>query len=297
MIHKPGTDGKKSLKTAGGKTTSSMRLAAVGFAAAVALLLASPRPAHADNKTSAERPKILKDVGIDQNLNHQIPLDLTFRDSTGKSVKLSQYFGDKPVVLSLVYFNCPMLCSMVEDGLVQSMKKVSFDIGDKYNVLTISFDPHDTPQIAAAKKALYVGEYGRSDADKGWHFLTGDQNSIQQLTKAVGFHYTFDPTTGQFAHAAAVMVLTPEGKLSAYFYGIQYPPGGLRLALVEASQRKIGTPVDAVLLFCCAYNPATGKYGLIVSRLLMIAGVLTILTIATLIFMLSRAGKHKHAHA
>jgi protein SCO1/2 len=269
----------------------------MGFAAAVVLLLATSRTARADNKTSAERPQILKDVGIDQNLNQQIPLDLTFRDSTGKSVQLKQYFGDKPVVLSLVYFNCPMLCTMVEDGMVQALKKVSFDIGDQYNVLTVSFDPHDTPQIAAAKKALYVGLYGRHGADKGWHFLTGDQDSIRQLTKAVGFHYAFDPATGQFAHATAIMVLTPDGKLSRYFYGIQYPPGGVRLGLVEASQRQIGTPVDAVLLFCCAYNPATGKYGLIVSRILMIAGVLTILTIATLIFMLSRAGKQKHAHA
>lgn len=295
MMQLPGTHGTKSFETTGRKAARSKRLTAMIFAGAVVLLFAIPRPARADNSTSTERPQILRDVGIDQNLNQQVPLDLTFRDENGKSVQLSQYFGKKPVVLSLVYFGCPMLCTMVEDGLLQSLKKVSFDVGDEYNVLTVSFDPHDTPQIAAAKKALYVGLYGRPGAEKGWHFLTGDQDSIRQLTKAVGFHYAFDPVSGQFAHATAVMVLTPEGKLSRYFYGIQFPSGGLRLALVEASQHKIGTPVDAVLLFCCAYNPSTGKYGLIISRILMIAGVLTMLTIATLIFMLSRAGRHAHA--
>jgi protein SCO1 len=266
-----------------------------GMACAVLFLLCCAIPAKADNTSSTERPKILRDVGIDQNLNQQIPLDLTFRDETGKTVQLSQYFGKKPVVLSLVYFGCPMLCTMVEDGLLQSLQKVSFDVGDQYNVLTVSFDPHDTPEIAAAKKALYVGLYGRPGAAEGWHFLTGDQASIQKLTKAVGFHYAYDAASGQFAHATAIMVLTPQGKLARYFYGIQYPPGGIRLALVEAAQEKIGSPVDAVLLFCCAYNPATGKYGLVISRLLMIAGMLTVVTIAALIFMLSRAGTQARA--
>ncbi len=285
----------KGLEGTGQEAAGRKRPAAMGLLCAAVLLLGSSTPARADNSTAAERPKILRDVGIDQNLNQQIPLDVTFRDETGKPVELRQYFGKKPVILSLVYFGCPMLCTMVEDGLLQSLKKVSFDVGDEYNVLTVSFDPHDTPEIAAAKKALYVGLYGRPGAEQGWHFLTGDEASIQRLTKAAGFHYAFDPASGQFAHAAAIMVLTPQGKLARYFYGIQYPPGGLRLALVEASQEKIGTPVDAVLLFCCAYNPSTGKYGLIISRILTIAGVLTVLTIATLIFMLSRAGRHAHA--
>jgi protein SCO1 len=264
-------------------------------AAAAILLLAGAMPARADHSTATERPKILRDVGIDQNLNQQIPLDLTFRDETGKTVQLRQYFGKKPVVLSLVYFGCPMLCTMVEDGLLQSLKRVSFDVGDQFNVLTVSFDPRDTPEIAAAKKAVYVGLYGRPRAAEGWHFLTGNEASIRALTKAVGFCYAYDAQSGQFAHATAIMVLTPQGKLARYFYGIQYPPGGLRLSLVEASQEKIGSPVDAILLFCCAYNPATGKYGLLVSRLLMIAGGLTVLTIGTLIFMLSRTPKRAHA--
>jgi protein SCO1 len=252
---------------------------------------------RADDSTAANRPKILRDVGIDQNLNQQIPLDLKFRDETGKTVELSQYFGKKPVILSLVYFSCPMLCTLVEESLLQSLKHVSFDIGDQYNVLTVSFDPHDTPEMASAKKSVYVGLYGRKGAAQGWHFLTGDEPSIKALTKAVGFRYTYDPTTGQYAHATAIMVLTPQGKLARYFYGIQYPPGGLRLSLVEASHEKIGSPVDAILLFCCSYNPATGKYGLLVSRLLMIAGGLTIVTLGTLVLMLSRSNKHKHAHA
>jgi protein SCO1/2 len=252
-------------------------------------------PLRADTSTATQRPKILRDVGIDQNLNQQIPLDLTFRDETGKTVQLRQYFGKKPVVLSLVYFSCPMLCTMVEDGLLQSLKHVNFNVGEQYEVLTVSFDPHDTPQMAAAKKDVYVGLYGRPKAAEGWHFLTGDEPSIRALTKAVGFRYAYDPASGQYAHATAIMVLTPQGKLARYFYGIQYPPGGLRLSLVEASHEKIGSPVDAILLFCCAYNPATGKYGLLVSRLLMIAGGLTLLTVGGLIFMLSRTRQHAQA--
>lgn len=267
----------------------------LSISAAAALLLAGVLPLHADNSTASQRPNVLRDVGIDQRLDQQIPLGLTFRDETGKTVQLRQYFGKKPVVLSLVYFGCPMLCTMVEDGLLQSLKKVNLSVGDQFEVLTVSFDPHDTPQIAAAKKALYVGLYGRPHAGEGWHFLTGDQASIHALTEAVGFHYAYDPQAGQFAHATAVMVLTPQGKLARYFYGIEYPPGGLRLSLVEASHGKIGSPVDAILLFCCAYNPATGKYGLLVSRLLMIAGGLTALSIGTLIVMLSRARPHAQA--
>lgn len=259
------------------------------------LLLAGAVPVRADDSSASARPKILRDVGIDQNLNQQIPLGLNFKDETGKTVELRKYFGKKPVVLSLVYFGCPMLCTMAENGLLQSLKEVNFSVGDQFEVLTVSFDPRDSPEIAAAKKALYVGLYGRPGAAEGWHFLTGDEASIRALTKAVGFRYAYDAPSGQFAHATAIMVLTPQGKLARYFYGIQYPPGGLRLSLVEASHEKIGSPVDAILLFCCAYNPATGKYGLLVSRLLMIAGVLTVLTIGALILMLSRTPRHAHA--
>ena len=240
-------------------------------------------------------PPLLRNVGIDQRLNEQVPLNLTFRDETGKTVQLADYFGKKPVILSLVYFHCPMLCTMVENGLLNTLKTLKFDVGDEFNVLTVSFDPKDTPDFAAAKKAIYIGLYGRKNAAEGWHFLTGDEPSIKALTKAVGFRYNYDPQTGQYAHATAIMVLTPQGKLSRYFYGIQYPAGDLRLGLVEASDNKIGNPVDELLLLCCQYNPATGKYGLIISRALQIAGLITILSLGTLFLVISRAKRHSNA--
>ena len=276
------------------KSTTNIWAIAAVLVAIVAC--AAPLRANTDNSNSADRPKILRDVGIDQRLNEQVPLDLPFKDETGKTVKLGDYFGKKPVILSLVYFDCPMLCTMVENGLMQSLKQVNFDVGDEFEVVTVSFDPRDTPEVANAKKALYVGLYGRKGAAKGWHFLTGNQPSITALTKAVGFRYAYDPQTGQFAHATAIMVLTPQGKLARYFYGIQYPPGGLRLALVEASHEKIGSPVDAVLLFCCQYNPATGKYGLIISHVISIAGGITVLILGTLMFILFRSEPHSAVH-
>lgn len=272
------------------------RASAIWFSCIAAiLLLSSPIPASADNSSAGERPKILRDVGIDQNLNGQVPLDLTFRDESGQSVQLGRYFGKKPVVLSLVYYDCPMLCTMVEDGLLQSLKQLKFDVGDEFDVLTVSFDPRDKPAVAAAKKALYVGLYGRPGAAKGWHFLTGEQDSIRRLTQAVGFRYAYDPQTAQFAHATAIMVLTPEGKLARYLYGIHYPAGDLRLSLVEASENKIGSPVDAVLLFCSHYNPATGKYGLIISRVISIAGLVTVLALGTFLIILFRGGRRASA--
>ena len=259
-----------------------------------AFAIAGLAPAHAvDN--SKVTPQLLRNVGIDQRLNEQVPLDLTFRDETGKTIKLADYFGKKPVVLSLVYFHCPMLCTMVENGLLNTLKTLKFDVGDEFNVLTVSFDPKDTPDFAAAKRAIYVGMYDRKGAAQGWHFLTGDEPSIQALTKAVGFRYNYDPETGEYAHATAIMVLTPQGKLSRYFYGIQYPAGDLRLALVEASDNKIGNPVDELLLLCCRYNPATGKYGLIISRALQIAGLITIVCLGTLFLVISRAKRHSNA--
>jgi protein SCO1/2 len=254
------------------------------------LALVGAATAHAED--SSTRPPLLRNVGIDQRLNEQIPLDLQFRDETGKTVQLGQYFGTRPVVLSLVYFNCPMLCTMVENGLLQSLKNLKFDVGKEFDVLTVSFDPKDKPELAAAKKAVYVGLYGRRGAAQGWHFLTGDEASIRELTKAVGFRYNYDPQTEQYAHATAIMVLTPQGKLSRYFYGIQYPSGDLRLSLIEASANKIGSPVDELLLFCCQYNPATGKYGLIISRVIKLAGLITVLSLGTLMLVMFRGGRH-----
>jgi protein SCO1 len=238
------------------------------------------------------RPDLLKDVGIDQKLNQQVPLDLTFRDETGKTVQLSQYFGQKPVLLSLVYFNCPMLCTQVLNGMEASMKGLPMDAGNEFNAISVSIDPSDKPVLAAVKQQMYVGMYGRPSGAQGWHFLTGDEDQIKKLADAVGFRYAYDPDSKQFAHASAIMVLTPDGKLSKYFYGIQYSPRDLRLGLVEASARKIGTPVDSMLLFCYHYDPHTGKYGLLISRLIQIGGLLTVLGIGATMLILFRRERY-----
>lgn len=240
-------------------------------------------------------PPLLHGVGIDQELNHRIPLDLVFRDETGKLVHLRNYFGTKPVILSLVYFTCPQLCPMVENALLASLKQIRFNIGQQFNVLTVSFDPRDTPSVAYAKKAVFLSMYNRKGASQGWHFLTGPEVSIKALTSAVGWHYNYDKKTGQFAHATAIMVLTPQGRLSRYFYGIRYPAGALRLALVEASHNKIGSPVDEVLLFCSRYDPATGKYSLVISRVLFIAALITVICLGGLLLVMFRGGRHAHA--
>src|ERR1700735_1860843 len=232
------------------------------------------------------RPELLKQAGIDQKLNDSIPLDLKFRDEHGRTVERAQYFGSKPVILSLVYYNCPMLCTQVLNGLERSMKLIPMDIGSDFNVVTVSIDPTERPVLAEAKQALYTGLYGRPGAAQGWHFLTGEEPQIRQLADAVGFRYAYDPDSKQFAHASAIMLLTPEGKISRYFYGITFPSRDMRLGLVEASEGKIGTPVDQVLLFCYHYDPSTGKYGLLISRLIQLAGAVTVLAIGSLILVL-----------
>jgi protein SCO1/2 len=236
------------------------------------------------------RPPGLEHVGFEQKLNGQIPPDLTFRDETGKPVRLGDYFGKRPLILNLVYFRCPMLCGEVLSGLTTSLKMMTFDVGKQFDVLTVSFDPRETPEIAAAKKAEYLKRYGRAGAATGWHFLTGDEANIKALTNAAGFQYQFDPKTGQFAHATAIMVLTPGGKLAQYFYGVEYTPKDLRLGLVQASDNKIGNVVDQVLLYCYHYDPATGKYGAIISRVLRLAGLATVLILGTMLVVLFRVG-------
>jgi protein SCO1 len=238
------------------------------------------------------RPDLLKNVGIDQKLNQQVPLDLTFRDETGKAVRLGQYFGQKPVILSLVYFNCPMLCTQVLNGMEAAMKGLPMDAGNQFEAVTVSIDPSDRPVLASVKKQMYTGMYGRAGAAEGWHFLTGDEEQIKKLADAVGFRYAYDPDSKQFAHASAIMVLTPDGKISKYFYGIQYSPRDLRLGLVEASARRIGTPVDSILLFCYHYDPHTGKYGLLISRLIQTGGLLTIAAIGIGMLVLFRRERY-----
>jgi protein SCO1/2 len=247
-------------------------------------------PAPELGQTANGLPKALQEVGIDQKLNEQVPLDLVFKDEGGKEVKLSDYFNGKPVVLSLAYYNCPMLCTQVLNGLTGAMKGMSFNAGDEFNVITVSFDPREKPDLAAEKKQVYLKSYQREGASQGWHFLTGDEESIKKLTQAVGFRYKFDQATNQYAHASGIMVLTPQGKLSHYFYGIDYAPKDLRLALIEASENKIGTPVDQLLLYCYHYDPATGKYGPVIMNIVRLAGIATIIAIAALILLLRKRG-------
>ncbi len=234
-------------------------------------------------------PKTLDNVGIDQKLNEQLPLDVIFRDETGREVRLGEYFNHgKPVILSFVYYECPMLCNQVLNGLAGSLKTLSFNVGTEFEVVTVSFDPRETPQLAAAKKDSYMARYNRAGAEKGWHFLTGDQKSISALTQAAGFRYAYDEKNQQFAHASAVMLTTPEGRMARYFYGIEYAPKELRLGIVEASANKVGSPVDQLLLYCYHYDPASGKYGLAIMNIVKLAGAITVIGIVLLIFLLSR---------
>ena len=234
------------------------------------------------------RPLGLKNVGIEQRLNQQIPPTLAFRDENGRAVQLGDYFGKKPMILNLVYYQCPMLCGEVLSGLESAMRVLKFDAGKEFDVLTVSFDPKETPEMAAAKKAEYLKRYGRPGAAAGWHFLTGPAASIDALTKAAGFQYQYDPKSGQFAHATAIMVLTPEGKIAQYYYGVEFAPKDLRLGLIQASQNKIGTVVDQVLLYCYHYDPSTGKYGAIISRVLQLAAGATVLILGTFLIVMFR---------
>ena len=237
--------------------------------------------------------EVLKQVGIDQRLDNQVPLDLSFRDESGREVKLGEYFKPgKPVLLTLVYYECPMLCNQVLNGVVGTLDAVTFTPGKEFEVVTVSFDPREGPELAAKKKETYLKRYRRDGAGAGWHFLTGDKDSIDRLADSVGFHYVWDEQSQQFAHASAIMVVTPEGRLSHYFYGIEYSPKDLRLALVEASKGEIGSPVDALILYCYHYDPATGRFAPVMA-VLRAAGVLTVFGLAALIYYLTKRARGK----
>ena len=274
-------------------TNNSKRILASGFVLVVMTL-----PALGQSMTQGimsppanVRPPGLKNVGIEQHLDEQIPPELAFRDETGRSVRLGDYFGKKPVILNLVYYRCPMLCGEVLSGLESALRVLKFDVGKEFDVLTVSFDPRETPAMATKKKAEFLKRYGRPIAADGWHFLTGPQISIDALTKAAGFQYQYDPKTGQFAHSTAIMVLTPEGKIAQYYYGVEYAPKDLRLGLIQASENKIGTLADQVLLYCYHYDPATGKYGAVIARVLQLSGLATVLLLGVLMTVLIRHGR------
>ena len=237
-------------------------------------------------------PPVLKTVGIEQRLNEQVPFDAVFKDETGQQVRLSDVAKGKPVVLALVYYSCPMLCNQILNGVLSSLRQVSFNAGEQFEVIAVSFDSRETPELAATKKQTYVKAYNRAGAENGWHFLTGDEANIKRVTDAAGFHYKWDEKTNQFAHASGIMLLTPEGKLARYFYGIEYPPRDMRLGLVEASENKIGSPVDALYLYCYHYDPATGKYGAVVMNIMRVAGVITVGLIVGMLLVLRKRWPH-----
>ncbi len=232
--------------------------------------------------------EVLKQVGIDQRLDEQIPLDLRFRDESGREVALSEYFAKgKPVVLTLVYYECPMLCNQVLNGAVGAFQGLAFTVGKEYEVVTVSFDEREGPELAARKKETYLRRYRREGAEAGWHFLTGDKASVEALSRAVGFRYVWDEESKQFAHASALMVATPSGRLSHYLYGIDFAPKDLRFALVEASEGKVGSPVDALLLYCYHYDPVAGRFAPVMG-VLRVAGVLTVFGVVALLLYLRR---------
>jgi protein SCO1/2 len=234
------------------------------------------------------KPPILQDIHIDQRLNEQLPLDVTFRDESGKSVPLGQYFGKKPVILSFAYYECPMLCTLVLNGLTKGLRVIPFDIGNQFEVVNISINPREGPDLAAAKKANYLRDYGRAGAEQGWHFLTGDEESIRKVAQAAGYRYVYDPNTGQYAHAAGIMIATPKGRMSRYFYGIEYAGQDLRLGLIEAADGKIGTLADQVLLYCFHYDPKTGRYGVAITAIIRLLGSATAIAIAGFLLIMFR---------
>jgi protein SCO1/2 len=268
---------------------------------AMSLAVAQPPSAFTRGQESGPASQAdagnLKDIGIDQHLDQQIPLDLQFKDENGSTVRLGDYFKKgRPVILTLVYYQCPMLCSEVLTGLDSAMQVMKFTAGNEYEVITVSIDPRDTPEIAKEKKASYLKEYKRPGAEDGWHFLTGQPENITKLAQTVGWKYRWDPKMNQFVHAAGIMLVTPQGKLAQYYYGIEYAPKDLRLGLIEASQDKIGNLVDAVVLYCYHYDPRTGKYGAVVSNMLRIGGAATILLLGGFIVLMVRRDSHAGHH-
>jgi protein SCO1 len=247
--------------------------------------------------TAATMPAALQNVGFEPSLNGQMPLDLGFHDESGRDVHLRDYFGQKPVVLAFVYYNCPMLCNQVQQGVVGTLRMLSFNPARDYEVVFVSFDPRETPDMAAEKKKIALTHFRRPESASGWHFLTGSKESIDAATHAANFRYSFDAKTNFFAHASGVMILTPDGRISRYFYGVEYPGRDMRLGLVEASAGKIGTPIDHVLLFCYHYDPSAATYSASILKIIRLAGVLTIVCIVGGILFFRRRDLHLAAQA
>lgn len=236
---------------------------------------------------------IFSRIAFDQNLNGRIPLDAMFKDEEGKSVPLGAYFGARPVIINLVYYQCPMLCTQVLNGLVLGMRSVRMSAGEDFSVVTVSIDPTETPALAAEKKQAYIHRYGRKHAAEGWHFLTGQDADIHKLAASIGYRYFWDSTSQLYAHPAGIVIATPQGRISRYMFGAQFPSRDLSFSLIDASEGKIGSQVEKFLLMCYHYDPGTGKYGVVVMRVLRIAAVFTLLTLGGMIWLLLRWEKRK----
>jgi protein SCO1/2 len=260
---------------------------------ALAAFALGPLLAAASNAAAAEpaRPPILDQVAFEQRIGEAVPLDTVFRDEAGRSVRLADYVRDKPVLLVPAYYECPMLCTLVLKGVVSALRALSFDVGREFAVVTFSFSPTESPAEAAAEKAETLGTYRRPGAESGWHFLTGSPESIRAVTDAIGFRYARDPASGQYAHASGIVLLTPDGRISRYFYGVEYAPRDLRLALVEAAGGRIGSPVDRLLLYCFEYDATTGRYSRPALRAIRVGGTATVLVLGAFVtVMLRREG-------
>lgn len=296
--------------------TLSVRTLSIALAVVLPALWIAVEPARAVSKTqtrsefyrgevapvpeAGESPQALREVGFDQRMGERVPLDLTFRDSQGREVRLGDFFGERPVVLSLVYHSCPMLCPMTLEGLTSSLKALSFDVGEGYEAVVVSFNPDEGPELAAVARQRAIHRYGRAGTEEGWHFLTGDAEAIAALTEAVGFRYTYDPDRGEYAHGAGLVALTPEGEIARYFFGIEYPPKDLKLGLVEAGEGRIGSAVDQLVLYCFRYDPETGQYfwSAWTFIVLRVAAAVTVLALAGfVILMLRRERKQKRPRA
>lgn len=256
--------------------------------------LYSPRTYDPSQSAGNGLPSALQNIGIEQKLGEQLPLDTVFKDENGRAVKLGEYFSkERPVVLALVYYECPMLCNEVLNGLTGSLKGISFDAGKEFDVVAISFDARENekPELTKNKKAAYVERYGRPGSENGWHFLTGEQASIDAVTKAAGFKYQWDEKSNQFAHAGGIMIVTPDGKMSRYFYGIDYSPKDVKFGIMESAESKVGNPAEKLLLYCFHYDPASGKYGLAVLNVIRLGGIATLMGLGAMFFVLWRKNK------
>ena len=265
-------------------------LTVLGSTPALAQMTGAPAPGYRrDVGTPASAiPAPLREIGFDQKIDDRLPLDVELRDESGRQVRLGEYFGTKPVVLAFVYYDCPMLCTQVLSSMTSTFGVLALDPGQDFEIVVVSFDPRETPALAAEKKALYVERFGRPGTEGGWHFLTGDEASVKRLTAAAGFRYVWDEKSGQFAHPSGVIVTTPDGRLARYLFGLEYGPRDLRFALIEASEGRVGTAVDSLLLYCYHYDPMTGRYGLVIMRALRLAGAATVLLLGAFITVMVR---------